>query len=91
MIIIIIIKNKITDVDYVGTETKRSITWWVNAVNYCKKSIRLDTTGWARWSTGNCARNLDLTIQTKDICTNRSVRVTSMGQRDLLGSHLWVK
>ena len=26
-----------------------------------KKSIRVDTTRWARWSTGNCARNWNLT------------------------------
>ena len=29
-----------------------------------RKSIRLNTTGWARWSNGNCARNLSLTIRT---------------------------
>ena len=29
-------------------------------------------TGWARWSTGNCARNLNLTIRTNGICTTQN-------------------
>ena len=29
-----------------------------------KKSVRLDTNGWERWSTGNCARNWSLIMQT---------------------------
>ena len=33
-----------------------------------KKSIRLDTTGWRRLSTGNCVRNKNLIIPTSDIC-----------------------
>ena len=27
-----------------------------------KKNIRLDMTGWGRWSTGKCARNWNFTI-----------------------------
>ena len=38
-----------------------------------KKSIRLDTTEWARWSTGNCARNLNLIIRTNGICTTQNL------------------
>ena len=34
----------------------------VNAANLHRRSIRQDTTGTARWSTGKCARNLNLTI-----------------------------
>ena len=34
-----------------------------------QKSIRLDATGWVRWSTGNCAKNLNLTIRINVICT----------------------
>ena len=38
-----------------------------------KKSIRLDMTGGRRLSTGNCSRNLNLTIRTSDICTNKNI------------------
>ena len=34
-------------------------------------SIRLDTTRWARWSNGRCAKNLNLTIPTNGICRTR--------------------
>ena len=37
-----------------------------------QKSRRLDTTGWARWSTGNCARNLNLTMRKNGICTTQN-------------------
>ena len=33
-------------------------------------SIRLDTTGWARWST-SCVRNSNLTVPTNGICTTQ--------------------
>ena len=48
------------------------------------ESIRLAMTGWARWSTGNCARNWNLTIQTNDVCTTQhlSWRVTHKLLRD---------
>ena len=36
-----------------------------------RRSIRLDTTAWARWSIGICARNLDLTIRTNGIWTTQ--------------------
>ena len=36
------------------------------------KNIWLDTTGRGRWSTGNCARNWNLTIRTSGICTNQN-------------------
>ena len=53
--------------------------WWrrngqsPNAANYNKKSIRLGTTGSARLSTGNCARNWNLTIRTNGICTTQNL------------------
>ena len=50
-------------------ETKQSITWFANAANRNRRSIGLDTTGWARWSTGSCVRNLYLTIRTNGIST----------------------
>ena len=34
---------------------------------------KLDTTGWERWSTGNCARNSDLSIQTNGICPTQNL------------------
>ena len=37
-----------------------------------KMSIRLDTTGWARWSTGNWTRNWNLTILPNGICTSQN-------------------
>ena len=49
-------------------ETKRSITQ-ANAANKHRSNIRLDTTGWARWSTEICAWNWNLTIRTNGICT----------------------
>ena len=54
--------------------------------------IRLDTTGSGRWSTGNCARNFDLTIRTSGIYTTqnpfgeRNVQ-NSLGYWDTHGSH----
>ena len=45
-------------------ETKRLITQSASAANKHWNNIRLDTTGWARWSTGNCARNWNLAIWT---------------------------
>ena len=33
------------------------------------KRIILDTTGKGKWSTGNCAKNFNLTMQTNYICT----------------------
>ena len=36
-----------------------------------RSSTRLDTTGWARGSTGKCARNLNLTMPTNGICTTQ--------------------
>ena len=39
--------------------------------NYHRRSTRLDTTWWARWSTGKCARNLNLTMPTNGICTTQ--------------------
>ena len=36
-----------------------------------QKDIRLDTTGWERWSTGSCARNWNLTIRKNGICTTQ--------------------
>ena len=38
-----------------------------------QKSIRLITTGWARWSTGNCTRNRYFTIRTSGICTTQKL------------------
>ena len=52
---------------YMVRETKRSIT------NQHRKSIRLDMTEWARGSTGNCARNLYLSVQTSGICTTQNL------------------
>ena len=43
--------------------------FFLHLIKEYRKCIRLDTTKWARWSTGNCARNLDSTIRTNDICT----------------------
>ena len=47
-------------------------------------------TGWERWSTENCARNLDLTMQTNGICTTQNsswkMRQTSLGFWDTNGS-----
>ena len=37
------------------------------------KSIRLDTTGWARWSTGRYAKNRNLNIRTNGICTTQQL------------------
>ena len=37
-----------------------------------QKSTRQDTSGWRRWSTGNCERKWDLTIRTSGICTTRN-------------------
>ena len=37
-----------------------------------QKSIRLDTIEWARWSTGNCARNWNLIIRINGIYTNQN-------------------
>ena len=34
-----------------------------------KERIRLDRTAWRRWSTGNCAKSLNLTLRTNGICT----------------------
>ena len=51
-----------------------------DAANLHRNSIRLDTTGWARWSTGNCARNLNSTIQTNGTCTNQHL---SLGMRHI--------
>ena len=38
-----------------------------------QKNIRLGTTGWARLSTGNCARNWSLTIRTNGICPTQNL------------------
>ena len=47
----------------------------INHISECsklaQKDIRQDTTGWARWSTGKWARNLNLTIRTNGICTTQ--------------------
>ena len=44
-----------------------------NSANCHRKCIRLDTNEWARWSTGRCARNLNLTVRTNGICTNQNL------------------
>ena len=36
-----------------------------------QRNIRLATSVWARWSTGSCAKNLNLTIRTNGICTTQ--------------------
>ena len=55
--------------------------WWLrrnhqshnkpNAANKHRRSIRLDTTGWVRWSTGICAKNFNLTIWTNGTYTTQ--------------------
>ena len=57
---------------------------WMNAVNKSKKRIGLDTTRWARGSTGNCARSLNLTIRTSGIGTNQN-RYTKIRYTKSLG------
>ena len=42
-----------------------------NAANWHRRNTRQDTTGRARWSTGKCARNLNLTMPTNGICTTQ--------------------
>ena len=37
-----------------------------------QKSTSVDTTEWERWSTGNCARNLNFSIRKNDICTTQN-------------------
>ena len=48
--------------------TTTTTTKWMNKR---RKSIRLDTTGWVRWSTWNYSRNFNLTKRTKSICTTQ--------------------
>ena len=57
-----------------------------------KKSIRLETTGWASGSTGNFARKWNLTIRTSCICTSqppsrRMKRLSYLVFWDTSGSH----
>ena len=44
-------------------------------ISECSKlaqtEYKVDTTRWARWSTGKCLRNLNLTILTNHICTTQ--------------------
>ena len=45
-----------------------------HTISECSKLAErdVDYTGWERWSTRNCARNWNLTIQTNDIYTNHN-------------------
>ena len=43
----------------------------INHIISESSKLRRDTTGSARWFTGKCARNLNLTIQTNGICTTQ--------------------
>ena len=52
----------------------------------CKKNISLDTTGLEKWSTGNCARNLNLIIRTNDICPRKWDAQNSLGFWNTNGS-----
>ena len=45
----------------------------MNAANWHRKSIRRAKTGSATWSTGRCARNLNLTLQTNGLCTTQNL------------------
>ena len=47
--------------------------------------MRLDTTGWARWSTENSARNLNLTNRTNGICTTQNLSLENETQKNSLG------
>ena len=42
-------------------------------INHTIRSIRLDTSRWARWSTENCVRNWNLTIRTNVISTTHNL------------------
>ena len=45
-------------------------------INGCRElaQIRLDMTGWRRWSTGKCAKSLNLIIWTSSICINQRMK-----------------
>ena len=49
------IRNRIASVGYVKMEMKLLIPLWVNIVTEDKRSTRLGTTGWEKWSIENCA------------------------------------
>ena len=58
-----------------------------------QKSIRVEMTGWARSFTGNCARNLNLTIRTNDLYTTQNLsremrRTNSFGTLKYKRGHL---
>ena len=36
-----------------------------------RKSIRLNTTGWEKWSTGNCTKKLNLTLRSNVTCSTQ--------------------
>ena len=59
---------------------------WSYAVNWRRKNIRKDTTGWVKGSTENCARNLNLTIRTNGIGTtqHQSLRMTHKNSSGIL-------
>ena len=44
----------------------------MNGANKHKKSIKIDANAWGKWSIENCARNQNLTIWTREICTNQN-------------------
>ena len=61
----------------------------MNAANYYRKSTRLDTTGWARWPTGNCVRNWNLTIRTNGIQESSNKFTDFFVRALLLIVHTW--
>ena len=44
-----------------------------HVISQCKENKRRDTNEWGRWSIGNCARSLILTILPNGTCTNQNL------------------
>ena len=63
-----------------------------NAANYVRRSIRLEMTRWARWSTGNFAKDLNSTIRTNGIYTaqNLSWRMKRKKSHGILSTNGWI-
>ena len=49
----------------------------MNTANWHKRNTRLDTTGWERWSTGNCSRDWNSII-----LTNRRWTIQNLGPKN---------
>ena len=67
------------------SKREKMIYYTINKISkLARKNIRLDTTGWAWWFTGNCSKNWNLTIQINGICTTQN-----LSRRNETHKHLW--